>query len=221
MKVALCFLAYGDEHINEFNELLKQILDYPIFVLTDNASKIIPHSNITIKETFEPFNFNLKRFAINDAFEYYDTILLLDTDVDIGDIDFVNDIKTDGMYVEWIDPLLTHKGIRLNSKNNEYCIELNKLNKNKLPIQFIPEYCVCIKISNINKRIKFIERWSELHNSIKKFEPTDGHYNLNGAIEGCIMYLACMDLDIPIIPYGKKMNITHYTSHSKFDKKLV
>ena len=217
----LCFLAYGDEHIQEFNELMKRIPNYPVFVLTDYASKINQKPNIYINQTNKPFNFNLKRFAINEAFKKYDTIIMLDTDIDINSFEFVNEIKTDGMYVEWIDPALTHKGIRLNATNNQYCIELNKLNNNNLPVQFIPEYCVCIKISDIYKRNEFIRKWGEIHNKIKKYEPTDRHYNLSGAIEGCIMYLTCMDLDIPIIQYGKRLAVTHYASNSKFDKRLI
>jgi hypothetical protein len=69
--------------------------------------------------------------------------------------------------------------------------------------------------------MQFVERWGEIHNSVKQFEPTDRHYNLNGAVEGCIMYLTCMDLNIPIIPYSDKLQITHYTSYSKTNKQLV
>lgn len=221
MDFALCFLAYGDEHIDEFNNLVDSILEYPTFVLTDDSSKIYKHQSINIIETNEPFNFNLKRIVINEAFKTYDTVLLLDTDITINSIEFISTIEKDGMYVEWIDPKLTHKGDRLDMYNNEYCIQLTKLNKHRLPIQFIPEYCVSIKIADFDKRFKFIERWNEIHNLIKEFEPTDRNYNLNGAIEGCIMYLSCMDLELPIIPYGDKLHITHYYSNSKFNKKLV
>jgi len=217
---ALCFLAYGNEHITEFNNLQNYLLSYPTYVLTDNKNLISSNTPYII-ETEEEFNFNLKRYSVQEAFQKYDTIILLDTDVDIRTFDFIDEIKTDGMYVEWIDPKLTHKGIRLDSKNNKYLIELSKLNKHNLPIQFIPEYCIIIKISDVDKRKQFVERWSEIHNMVKDVEPTDRHYDLNGAIEGCIMYLTCMDLNIPIIPIGNKLKITHYASNSKFDKKLV
>ena len=220
MDFALCFLAYGNEHITEFNNLQNYLLSYPTYVLTDNKNLISSNTPYII-ETEEEFNFNLKRYSVQEAFQKYDTIILLDTDVDIRTFDFIDEIKTDGMYVEWIDPKLTHKGIRLDSKNNKYLIELSKLNKHNLPIQFIPEYCIIIKISDVDKRKQFVERWSEIHNMVKDVEPTDRHYDLNGAIEGCIMYLTCMDLNIPIIPIGNKLKITHYASNSKFDKKLV
>lgn len=220
MNFALCFLAYGDEHITEFNNLQNYLQEYPTFVLTDNRS-LISSTTSNIIETTEEFNFNLKRYAVNSAFQKYDTIVLLDTDIDIQTFEFIDEIEMDGMYVEWIDPKLTHKGIRLDTKNNKYLIELSKLNKHSLPIQFIPEYCVVIKISDVDKRKQFVERWGEIHNIVKDVEPTDRHYNLNGAIEGCIMYLTCMDLNIPIIPFGNKLKVTHYSSNYKFDKKLV
>ncbi len=219
-KFGLCFLAYGDEHITEFNNLKNNLKNYPTFVLTNNRS-LISSTTSNIIETTEEFNFNLKRYAVNAAFQKYDTIVLLDTDIDIQTFEFIDEIELDGMYVEWIDPKLTHKGIRLDTKNNNYLIELGKLNKHNLPIQFIPEYCIIIKISDKDKRKQFVERWSEIHKIVKDVEPTDRHYNLNGAIEGCIMYLTCMDLNIPIIPFGNKLKVTHYSSNSKFDKKLV
>ena len=62
-EFALCFLAYGDEHIDEFNDVSKKILStHPlsnIFVLTDDKSKI-HNQSINIFETQEEFNFNLK-----------------------------------------------------------------------------------------------------------------------------------------------------------------
>jgi hypothetical protein len=220
INFALCFLAYGDEHITELNSIGNTLSNYPTFVLTDDKTKI-KNKSINVIETTEDFNFNLKRYSVKEAFRNYDTIVMLDTDVNIQSLSFVSEIKSDGMYVEWVDPKLTHKGFRMDNKNNEYLIELSKLNNHKLPIQFIPEFCVVIKISDIDKRMQFVERWGEVHNSVKQFEPTDRHYNLNGAIEGCIMYLTCMDLDIPIIPYSNKLQIIHYTSYSKIDKKII
>lgn len=221
----LCFLAYGDEHIDEFNvvsnELLSTNPNLNIFVVTDNKSKI--NANVNIVECSEEFNFNLKRLAISEAFKQFDTIIMLDTDVKVlnKSFSFMSEIEMDGMYVKWIDNQLTHKSDRLNIHNNEYCIELNKLNNTKLQIQFIPEYCVVIKIEDPIKRVQFIDRWGEIHNKIKDFEPTDRHYDLNGAIEGCIMYLACLNLDIPVKQSNNLFNsITHYGS-TKIENKLI
>lgn len=220
MDIALCFLAYGDEHITEFNNLGNYLSDYPTFVLTNDKTKI-KNKSINVIETTEDFNFNLKRYSVQEAFKNYDTVVLLDTDVDMNSFSITSEIELDGVYVKWVDPKLTHKGFRMDTKNNEYLIELSKLNKHSLPIQFIPEFCIAIKISDYTKRIKFIERWSQIHNLIKKFEPTDRHHNLNGAVEGCIIYLTSMDLNIPIIPYLDKINLTHYGSHFKTNKRLL
>ena len=56
-EFALCFLAYGDEHIEEFNKTCNKILStHPlsnIFVLTNDKSKIHNDSiNIFEKKEF-------------------------------------------------------------------------------------------------------------------------------------------------------------------------
>jgi len=219
MNYALCFLAYGDEHIVEFNTISKQILlsnpKVHIFVLTDDKSKI-DNSSITIIETQEEFNFNLKRYVIEEALKSYDTIVLLDTDIKILNNTFssLSDITTDGMYVKWIDNRLTHNGIRLDVSNNSYTIELTKFNKTKLPIRFIPEYCVVLHLSDLTTKTKFIENWNYIYTNTKHIQPKDRHYGLSGAIEGCIMYVSCLNSNIPIVHSNNKLfdSITHYAS---------
>ena len=221
-KIALCFLVYGDEHIKEFNELIKSLPNSNIFVITNDKSKIEDLS-INIIETQEEFNFNLKRYVIKEAFKQYDTIVLLDTDIKINSNFFskINNLNSDGMWVKWIDPKLTHKGTRLDIRNNQYCIELNKLNTSNLQLQFIPEFCVIIKIKDINKRIQFTNLWNDIHFKIKKYEPTDRHHNLKGAIEGCIMYLSCLNLGINIKTDNSIFDlVTHYAS-TQFHKTII
>lgn len=221
----LCFLAYGTEHIDEFNVLSADILSrnpsLNIFALTNDKTKI--NTNVHIIETGEEFNFNLKRLVIDEAFKHYDTVILLDTDIKILDYSFtfMSDVVSDGMYVKWISPKLTHKGFRLDNRNNDYCVELEKLNGSNLPIQFIPEYCVVIKIGDQSKRIEFTGRWGDIHNKIKDVEPTDRHYDLNGAVEGCIMYLTCLDLNVPIKQSDNLFgSIVHYAS-TQIESKLI
>lgn len=223
----LCFLAYGDEHIEEFNILSNDLLlsnpNLNIYVVTNDKSKI-DNKNIHIIGTDEEFNFNLKRLAIEEAFKHHPTIVLLDTDLKIlnKSFSFMSNIVADGMYVKWIDKELTHKTERLNIRNNEYCVELSKLNFRNQPIQFIPEYCVYIKITNPTERKDFIDYWGKYHNKIINIEPTDRHNDLSGAVEGCIMYLTCLNLNIPIIQGKDELftPITHYGSE-KFKISLI
>lgn len=224
-EFALCFLAYGDEHIKEFNETCNKILStHPfsnIFVLTDDKSKI-QNNSINIFEKKGYFNFNFKRYIIAEAFELYNTIIMLDTDIDIKSFEQINEhINSDGMYVNWIASRLKHKGKLLNTGNDEYCNRLRKLNNYKYPVQFIPEFCVFLKITDIKIRKEFIERWDYIHNSVCDVEPTDRHLNLNGAVEGCIMYSACKDLELPIFVSTKLFeSINHYAS-IKSKKNLI
>lgn len=215
----LCFLAYGDDHIQEFNVLSTDLLmtnkELDIYVVTNDKSKI-RNQNINIVETSEEFNFNLKRLAIAEAFKKHNTIVLLDTDLKIlnKSFSFLSNINNDGMYVKWVDKELTHKTNRLNIRNNDYCVELSKLNLSNHQIQFIPEYCIFIKISDTNKQKDFIDYWEEYHKKIKHIEPKDRHNDLDGAVEGCIMYLTCLNLNIPIISGKNELftPITHYGS---------
>jgi hypothetical protein len=219
MNYALCFLAYGDKHIVEFNTISKQILlsnpKVHIFVLTDNKSKI-DNSSITIIETQEEFNFNLKRYVIEEALKLYDTIVLLDTDIKIvnNSFSFLSDITSDGMYTKWIDNRLTHDGIRLDVSNNSYLIELTKFNKTKLPIRFIPEYCLILRLTDLDTKTKFIENWDYIFTNTKHVQPKDRHDGLSGAVEGCIMYVSCLNSNIPIIHSNNKLfdSIIHYAS---------
>ena len=102
----------------------------------------------------------------------------------------------------------------MNIGKDEYCNKLRKHNNYKYPVLFIPEYCVFFKISDIKTRKEFVERWGYIHNSISEFEPTDRHLNLNGAVEGCIMHSACMDVGLPINNTSPKLfeSIKHYAS---------
>ena len=59
INFALCFLAYGDEHITELNSIGNTLSNYPTFVLTDYKTKI-KNKSINVIETTEDFNFNLK-----------------------------------------------------------------------------------------------------------------------------------------------------------------
>ena len=92
---AITFLAFGEEHINEFNTTTKQLLDFDnnlhIYVVTDNK-ELIENKDIHIREIDEPFNYNLKRKSFDFAFEQHNVVMYMDTDIlikkDINDILF-------------------------------------------------------------------------------------------------------------------------------------
>ena len=74
--MVFCFLAYGEEHINEFNIVAKSLLQinpkYRIIVGTDSPEQIIKGIYRVI-EIKEPFNYNLKRIVIEGALKEFDT----------------------------------------------------------------------------------------------------------------------------------------------------
>ena len=76
-----CFLAYGEEHIKEFNIVAKSILklnsNYKIIVGTDSPIDIIDGVYQTILIN-EPFNYNLKRIVIEHSLKEFNTILFFD-----------------------------------------------------------------------------------------------------------------------------------------------
>jgi len=92
MNYGICFLAYGEEYIKEFNivaeSLIKLNNEFKIFVVTDQPDWII-NGVYKIIKVEEEFNFNLKRIVIEEALKENDTILFLDTDIFIRNgIDF-------------------------------------------------------------------------------------------------------------------------------------
>lgn len=198
-NLSFCFLAYGDEHIKEFNHISKLLLTFgDIFVCTDNRSKIIENVNIT--ETSESFNYNLKRKSIEQALKKFDTILVMDTDYHLIDenINFsvFNDLL-DGLYITWIDDKVDFMGEKISTCdiNNKYFTKLDKLNISNNKLFFIDECVFLLKISDKNKKIKFIENWNYIFNETKDIQPNNGN---NGAIEGLIIYLSCLLSNINI-----------------------
>lgn len=222
MNLALCFLAYGDEHIKEFNLLADDLLYYnssiKIFVVTNNSNQI-NNKDINIIETKEEFNFNLKRYGVQEALKQYDDVLLLDTDLKFRDktFSFLNNVESNGVYVPWIDKTLLHKDFRLTPDNNSYCKKLNHYNESEYRLMFIPEYCIYIKLSDDIDKENFILNWSYLYEETKDVQLLDRENSkLKGAVEGCIIYLSCLNSNIPIKQSGDSLfgTITHYASNS-------
>lgn len=78
-KLAISFLAYGNKHIDELSNLLNKLGEYKneinFYITTDTEFNLYNYNKIIL-----PFNYNLKRFPIRDAFINNDVVLFIDTD---------------------------------------------------------------------------------------------------------------------------------------------
>lgn len=222
---AICFLAYNDEHIDEFNHISKSLLPFKnIFVCTNRINKIV--ENVNIIETTESFNYNLKRKSIEFALKKFDIILVMDTDYIVDkNIKFsvFNDI-VDGLYITWINDTVDFMGKKISvcDTTNEYFNKLHKLNTTNKNLFFIDECIFLLKITDENKKIKFIESWNYIFNETEDVQPNNGN---NGAIEGLIIYLSCLlsDINIYKVYDYKKLdnlfnNFYHYFKENNKEK---
>ena len=219
-KLAISFLAYGEEHIEELKNILKDLethkTKFDFFITTNDKSNFCLY-NVT--ETNLPFNYNLKRFPIKSALLNYDSVLFIDTDhtfkKDNLDLNFIDELE-DGIYVNWVD---TVDGIKyeniitledfINGKikteiGNDYFNRLNDLNYGKKEISFIRESFFLIKIKDKDKRHKFIKNWDTITNQMN-FNTLSN--NIIGIMEGMIIYLTCSNIGLKIneIKNNKKL----------------
>lgn len=194
-KIGICILAIGDEHIEESLNLInsiKKIIEYDFnyYIATDKPEMFIDE-NINTKKITEHFNYNLKRIPIELGLEHTDTIIFLDSDtVAIKNINFheVQNMR-DGVY-----GTLVHNPIKENNEN--YYEKLFNISKNeKIPYFF--EHNLIIKLSNIEKRKKFIQNWGYIFEETKDVQNySKGHY---GSCEGIIIGLSCVLSEIEVI----------------------
>lgn len=219
-RIAISFLSYGNEHIEELKNLLKDLKkherEFDFFITTNEKSNFLLYNTEVINL---PFNYNLKRFPIENALLNNDLVLFLDTDhsfkKDYIDLDFIDDIE-DGIYVNWVD---TVDGIKyddtiklddfLNGKikteiNIEYFNRINNLNYNKKDIFFIRESFFLIKIKDKHIKNNFINNWDKI---VKDIEFSTLTNNQNGIMEGLIIYLASINSGLKIneIKSNKKL----------------
>ena len=161
-----CFLAYGEEHINEFNIVAKSILklntNFKIIVGTDSPTDII-NGVYDIIQINEGFNYNLKRVVIEHAFKEFDTILFLDTDIFIKTgVDFsILDELNDGMYAAEIVGLDTLKDVYGSLEYmREYLDELTKIYSNEFFL--IHEGIFVLELKNNKQKEDFIKYWIDI-----------------------------------------------------------
>jgi hypothetical protein len=196
----ICFLAYGDEHINEFNIVLDSLLtfnkDLKIFVGTDKPNKIGKGIYKTIKIDDE-FNFNLKRIVIEEALKEYDTILFLDTDIFIiNGIDFsvINNLNNNTIYADEIVNMNKLKDVYGSlDYMKEYLDILTPMIDT--PLFLVHEGLFILKTTNETKDL-FLKNWREIDLQTRPYQKMA--YDLLGAMEGLIIYISLIKSNISI-----------------------
>jgi hypothetical protein len=204
MSVAVSILAFGSEHVNEFNTLSKQIRNNQIYVYTD-SDEIELNDNIIKIYNKEDFNFNLKRIPIYNAFLDNDVVVMMDTDISLNhdfDFTYLNNIE-DGLYVSWCGTVQNYKEKKisinqlLNAKTgieevDVYGESLVKCGANINNIMFFDEFIFVIKLSDKEKKDSFIKTWERINYETINHQPKDRHNQiLKGALESLIISLSC------------------------------
>lgn len=219
-----CFLAYGEEHINEFNIVAKSLLkinpEYKVVVGTDSPDKIIQAIYKVIKIE-EPFNYNLKRVVIEEALKEFDTLMFLDTDIFIRngvDFSILNEIKA-GMYVAEIvnlDKLRDVYGSLDYMK--DYLSQLSLIHLDDLYL--VHEGYFVLKLQDSEKKENFIKYWRDIDNQTRPYQKLA--YDLPGAMEGIIIWIAVQQANINIELADKEVaKLFEFISHfGKRNRKL-
>jgi hypothetical protein len=197
-KYGITFLAFGEEHIKEFNNSVKCLFDLDnhldIFVITDNEF-LIENKNVHIKEVKEPFNYNLKRKCFEFAFQYHNIVVFMDTDILISgnvNLDEFGEIN-EGMYVRYVSDTANYIGNEITISN------IMKTDYGKLigdsDIKFINEFLMVLRIDDTKKRNLFVKGWDELNELTLNHQPNNGE---QGSLEGLIVYAVCNRLGIKV-----------------------
>lgn len=198
-KIGICILAYGEEHIDETNFLIENLLKYNnqinIYVCTDNIHKL--HKNVNqIIFTNEDFNYNLKRISVSVALNECDIIVMMDSDIIIrnGNVNF-HDLNyiDDGLYSSLLST--NYKRLRKFNYTEPYQKFLYGQNSHN-DLRCIFEYLVILKITDKQKKADFINNWNFLYNETKNIQPYSFDGSKYGAMEGLIMYVSSMKSNI-------------------------
>lgn len=192
--IAFCFLAFGDEHINETNVLIDNIKNnilgnFEFYVATNDVNSITKNATTVIYIT-EKFNYNHKRYPIEEALKNCNTIIFIDSDHSIKNINgniVCIDYLDDGLY----GTVNTH------DVTNDYLKKLSNLSNNENPINNIFEHMFLLKLSDDKQKQKFIQNWNYIFNQTRNLAlPTNG---LDGSQEGLIIHLSAKKSNINII----------------------
>lgn len=200
MEFIFCFLAHGEEHIEEFNivaeSLLKINKDFKILVGTDEPLEITDgvYKTILIEEEF---NFNLKRIVIEEALKEVDTIIFLDTDIFIRNgIDFsvINNLDNNTIYADEIVGLPKLKDVYGSlDYMKEYLDILTPIIET--PLFLIHEGLFILKTTNETKDL-FLKTWEQIDSQTRPYQKMA--YGVLGAMEGLIIYISLIKSGISI-----------------------
>ena len=229
INFAICCVAFGDEHINEFNKLSNVLLnlnpELNIYVCTNDASKITNKSVNTI-ESNAKWNFNLKKESIREAFNKFDTILFMDTDMHVRkDVDFslLNRLEENRMYlIRKPHTIFKYKegeqisiyGMMQNTQYGKYIQSIVNPNRK---LAFVEEQFFVLKLSNIEQRESFYNVWDMIYRDTINLNCHPNHI----FEEGLNIFLSCLLSNIPI-NYTNPDILRLYGSftHLNFDKNI-
>lgn len=225
MNFGICLLAFGKEHVNECNHLIKSLFeidkDLDIFVYTNDFDYDI-RGNVRRVLTTTEFNYNLKVEAVNFGLLYYDTVLFIDTDTHINKsikFSLLDNIKQDGFYTTK-EPytVFTHDDevVSVHSliNNTDYGKEIVKLS-GLSNLSFLDEQKFVIRIEDEEKRYEFCQTWKKLFKNTKETHIENKHTGSPGIYEGLIMSTTCKLQNLPIVSDNVNTkslfnNMSHY-----------
>lgn len=222
--MVFCFLAYGEEHINEFNIVAKSLLklnsEYKIIVGTDCPERLTEgiYKTVKIKESF---NYNLKRVVIEEALKEFDMLMFLDTDIFLRtgiDFSILNKIS-DGMYVAEVVDLDKLRDIYGSlDYMKEYLDKLRSIYSEELFL--IHEGYFVLKLKNKEQKENFVSYWKKIDTQTRPYQRLA--YDLPGAMEGIIMWIAAQKSGIRVrLPGTKVRRVFERISHfGKRNRKL-
>ena len=228
MNFAICCVAFGDEHIIEFNTLVDSLLSIDsnlvIYVSTNNMELIHPKVNAIYSDA--KWNFNLKKESIKEAFKYFDTILFMDTDMFVKrDVDFsiINNFKNDGMYLTRIPhTIFKYKEGEIISiynmmKNTQYGKYIKTIVDKTDDLAFTEEQFFVLKLSNPKQKEEFYNVWDMIYKETLHLNCHPNHI----FEEGLNIFLSCKIPNIPIYSAVDDMNRLYSSfHHMNFDKTI-
>ncbi len=211
-----CFLAYGEEHINEFNIVAKSLLglnsEYKIVVGTDCPDQLIEGVYRVIKIE-EPFNYNLKRVVIEEALNEFDTLMFLDTDIFIRNgVDFgILDKVGVGIHVAEVVNLDKLRDVYGSLEYmRDYLSELSLIHLDDLYL--VHEGYFILKVENKEQGDSFIKYWREIDTQTRPYQKLA--YDLPGAMEGIIIWIALQKSGIEVkLPEADVTKVFNQISH--------